>query len=183
MAISEDLAASLAAISMAWNEPGKGIAERAAAGKLDPALAPDMEQAASRLVTDFMTALAVIQDQKLEPVLGESAAEARPALAEARRSRLTRALILGNLLGLQAFLAALEGTVDELPRKSWAALLSRLMSDTDGIRDFPEGAGDPAKRRAAEDLLGNLRQVRAILKEEMPAVMGLSIGFNGLDGD
>jgi uncharacterized protein len=183
VAVSEDLAAGLAVVSTAWNEPGKGIADRTAAGKLDPALAPDMQQAASRLVTDFMTALAVIQDQKLEPVLGRSADEARPALAEARRSRLTRALILGNLLGLQAFVAALEGSVDDLPRKSWAALIARLMTDADAIRDFPEDVADPAKRRTAEALLGDLREVRAILKEEMPAVLGLRIGFNGLDGD
>jgi predicted lipoprotein len=183
VAVSENLAAGLAAVSAAWNEPGTGIAERLAAGKLDPALAPDMEQAASRLVTDFMTALAVIQDQKLEPVLGGSAEEARPALAEARRSRLTRALILGNLLGLQAFVATLEGSVEELPRKSWAALIARLMLDADAIGDFPEGVADPAKRRPAEVLLGDLRQVRAILKDEMPAVLGLRIGFNGLDGD
>jgi hypothetical protein len=58
VAVSADLAAGLAAVSTAWNEPGKGIADRMAAGKLDPALAPDMQQAASRLVTDFMTALA-----------------------------------------------------------------------------------------------------------------------------
>jgi predicted lipoprotein len=183
VAVSADLAAGLAAVSTAWNEPGKGIADRMVAGKLDPALAPDMQQAASRLVTDFMTALAVIQDQKLEPVLGRSAEDARPALAEARRSRLTRALILGNLLGLQAFVAAMEGSVDELPRKSWAALIARLMSDADAIQDFPEDVADPAKRRAAEALLSDLREVRAILKEEMPAVLGLRIGFNGLDGD
>ena len=183
MAIADDLASGLAAIALAWNEPGKGIADALVAGKLDPALAPDMQQAASRLVTDFMTTLAVIQDQKLEPVLGASAEEARPALAEAKLSHLSRALILGNLLGLQAFIAAIEGTVEELPRKSWSALIARLTADADAIGDLPADVSDPARRKAADALLGDIKEVRSILKGEIPVVFGLKLGFNGLDGD
>jgi predicted lipoprotein len=162
---------------------GSGIASRLAVGDLDPILAQDMNQAASLLITDFMTTLAVIQDQKIEPVLGATPDEAKPGIAEARLSGLTMPMILANLDGLLRFNAALEGAVGPLHRKSWDALLKRLQSEAHAMQDFPDGVTDPAKRRSIEAFLGRLKAVRAVLKDDLPVMLGLKLGFNGLDGD
>src|SRR5262249_4761753 len=99
VAIAGNVADMTAGLARAWNDPAPGIAARLAVGALDPRLAQDMTQAASLLVTDFMTTLAVIQDQKIEPVLGAGPDEARPGIAEGRLSGLTTPMILANLDG------------------------------------------------------------------------------------
>src|SRR5256885_593863 len=121
VAIAANVAAITRSVSAAWSTPDTGYVARLAKGDLDPALAPSMQQAASTLVTGFMTGLAVIQDQKLEPILGTSAEDAKPAAAEARRSGLTKPMIIANLDGLRDFVAALDGPVGPLYRKSWEA--------------------------------------------------------------
>lgn len=182
-AIAAAVATLTAQVSAAWNAPGTGLAARLRTGDLDPALAPSMDQAASTLVTGFMTTLATIQDQKLEPVMGDAAADARPALSEARRSGLGRAMIIANLKGLEAFLAACEPAIGSLNRKSWQALVLRIQTDAEAMGGFPDDVGTPAGRQAAKTLLGRIRTVRAILQDDMPAVLNLKLGFNGLDGD
>lgn len=182
-AIAANVAAITASVSAAWGTPETGYAARLARGDLDPALSVSMQQAAAELVTGFMTGLAVIQDQKLEPVLGASPDDARPAAAEARRSGLTREMILANIEGLRAFVAALDGAADPVRRRSWDALLVRVDDAARALADFPDGAGDPVRRRSAEALLARLKSVRALLQQDLPAELGLTLGFNGLDGD
>jgi uncharacterized protein len=183
IAIAGNVAEMTGGLAHAWGDPGSGIAARLAAGHLDPRLAQDMTQAASLLVTDFMTTLAVVQDQKIEPVLGATPDEAKPGIAEARLSGLTTPMILANLDGLVAFNAALEGAVGPLHRKSWDALLKRLRGEASAMQDFPDGVTDPEKRWTAEVFLSRLKAVRAVLSNDLPVMLGLKLGFNGLDGD
>jgi predicted lipoprotein len=183
VAIAANVASLTATISNSWLRPGTGLADRLARNDLDPVVGSSMQQAAASLVTDFMTALAVIQDQKLEPVIGASADDARPALAEARGAGLSAPMIAANIEGLRDFVSALEGITETLQRRSWDALLARLQSDAEGLADFPDGASDPQARRSAADFLARLKSVRSILRDEMPVALGLKIGFNGLDGD
>ena len=183
IAIATNVATITRAVSDAWNAPGTGLAARLGTGEIDPSLAPDLQQAASLMVTDFMTTLAVIQDQKVEPILGDSVEAARPAAAEARLSGLTVPMILANLDGLRAFDAALDGAAGSLHMKSWDAMLHRLEDEAAAMQDFPDGVTDPEKRLSQQKFLNRLKAVRAILKDEVPLVLGLKLGFNGLDGD
>ena len=43
------------------------------------------------------------------------------------------------------------------------------------------GVTDVEERRT--EMRDRLKAVRAILKDEVPLVLGLKLGFNGLDGD
>jgi len=43
--------------------------------------------------------------------------------------------------------------------------------------------GDPGGRPEVEALLADVRRVRDLLGQKLPSAIGLSVGFNALDGD
>jgi predicted lipoprotein len=62
-------------------------------------------------------------------------------------------------------------------------LLARLEKEAAGMTAFPAGVTDPAGRKSAETFLHRLVSFRPLLASEMPVALGLTLGFNGLDGD
>ena len=183
MAISANMASVLADIAKAWNGP-EGYAAQLARGQVDPQFSDSFQQVATDMVTGFATGIASIQDQKLEPIIGKDAEEARPAQAEAHKAGLSKAMIIGNITGLRAFVANLGGgKVDTLQIKSWDAMLATLQGKVEALDGFPDGVTDPARRAPAEKLLADLKTVHHLLETEIPVALDLKLGFNGLDGD
>ena len=156
MAISANLAATLADVAAAWNGPA-GYAAQLAKGQVDPQLADSLQQVATDMVTGFAAGISSIQDQKLGPVIGRDAEDARPLQAEARKSGLSKAMIVANIKGLRAFVASLDKGADTLEIKSWDAMLGNIQSKVEAIDGFPEAMTDPARRAPAEKLLADLK--------------------------
>jgi predicted lipoprotein len=161
----------------------RALADLLGQGRIDATLAPDAQQAASQIATDWLAALATIQDQKLEPVIGRKGEPGRISAAEARLSGLSTAMILANLAGVGEAFASLDGIVDPIEQRSWQAMIMSLADQARAMRDFPEGADDPEKRASQEAFLNRLKAVRGILQTQIPLTLGLKLGFNGLDGD
>jgi predicted lipoprotein len=129
---------------------------------------------------------------KLEPPLGDSLKAARGRRAENRRSGMALASVAANLEtardlyatpgGFGDLFAALGGdpVVDEQVRAGFEAALRTA-------QDIPlplsEAVEDPAARKQVQQLVGQIKQLRELIRGPIVAALGLSIGFNATDGD
>lgn len=138
--------------------------------------------------------LQLIADIKLKPVVGESAAAARPQLAETSASdRALRNIVLnlealqglylgegGTRLGALAAEHASDPDLDPLMRKAFRLTLENAR----GIAlPLPQAVTDPAARPAVEKLLTQVLALKQIVRTRLAAALDLAIGFNAMDGD
>jgi predicted lipoprotein len=166
---------------------GAAIAQNAAAisAEITEAYAArtgEVDRAAkAALATDIVTAYNIIKDRKIEAVLGKDGSDAKPRLAEAWRSGGSLAAIRANLAALNKVAAiALEGLPEDvsLPFATSSALkIAESLSGDLGTLAAGDRRVDLILLRdavsAAED--------RAIA--EIPPALGVTVGFNSLDGD
>lgn len=187
LAVARNLASITASIDTAWADE-TGIAARLTA--------PVPENPAYRSPTDslqaivgiFVHGLDAIRDLRLNPAMGESAAEARPNLFLFRRSGLTLDSLRGNFDGLRDLFAASD----------LAALLPAPQAYMGVSIDFEfanaertlAGLSEPLIAAVAspqrEDLT-YLQIVTGSLQDlfdaQLSPALGLSSGFSSLDGD
>lgn len=143
----------------------------------DPAVA---KEATQRIATDFLASFAYIRDAKLRAVLGRDAGSARPLLAEGWRSgRSKRALTL-NLEALvdvsKIILADKEG--DTTSTIATAASFAENLPE-----DFGKAVVDAKERQQFFLLLDAIAAARDKALDEIPALLGITVGFNSRDGD
>jgi hypothetical protein len=153
-------------------------AEMAAAWAADPGTASPEARAA--LATDVVTAYAILKDSKIEAVIGKDENLVKPRAAEFWRSgRPMRNIILNfeALARLNDFLFPNPSEDVALPYATMTVL--GIAEATGDLADTARGK----KRRDAIFLLdaAAAAQDRAII--EVPLALGVTIGFNSLDGD
>ncbi|MEC9345730.1 MAG: imelysin family protein [Pseudomonadota bacterium] len=128
---------------------------------------------------------------KLEPVIGRYREAATPAAAEHGASGISLAAVAGGMQGLTD-MYVVEGGLGDLMTAAGAAPLGAgiadLLIEATAIAralDRPLGAlaTDPVMRADAEDLLQRIRTIRTLWQGAMIQELGLSLGFNSLDGD
>ena len=136
--------------------------------------------------------LQLIHDVKLKPVIGASAQQVRPVLAESRLSGRSQRSIVVTLEALQALYlgeggaglgdltAIADPKLDRLMRKAF-----RLTLATAHSVDCPveEAAADPALRPQVERLATQVQALKQIVRDRLAPALGLAVGFNALDGD
>jgi predicted lipoprotein len=146
----------------------------------DPALA---KEAAGRLATDLVSLFTIIRDIKLEPVLGRDAASARPKSAEAWRSgRSARALALNLEAALAVTRIIMEGQDEEVP--TLVHMLDSARSIAESLpSDLGALAASPKDRGQLVLLLDAVTFARDRALADIPAALGVTVGFNSLDGD
>ncbi|MGB0747886.1 MAG: imelysin family protein [Magnetospiraceae bacterium] len=141
------------------------------------------EEVINRLVTDILTGFTIIKDQKLLPVMGPSLDKARPKKAEAWRSGRPLRNIRANVASLFKA-AAVVGR--DLPAEDLARLQTLqeavLAALTTGD-DLAAMVADPARRADLTAFLQSLDAYRASLIDSLTTHLGISVGFNSLDGD
>jgi uncharacterized protein len=175
MAIATNILAIAQEVQAGWTEGDTAIAKRLAAPEVAAALK-------GALATDLLGGYVLIKDKKLDPAMSKDAADVRPKMAEGWRSgRSLRAIAL-NLETAGAILAILA---EGMPKQDSTALRNnstalRVAKRLNG--DLGTLAAGPQRRdlillRDAVDAAGK----RAF--EEAPAVLGVTVGFNSLDGD
>jgi predicted lipoprotein len=138
------------------------------------------KEATSRIATDFLASFAYMRDSKLRPVLGKDVAQARPALAEGWRSkRSRRALTLNLETILDVAKLIMAGKDGDTPRTITTAL-----SFAEGLpEDFGPAMSDIKQRQQFYLVLDALAAARDKAHDEIPAVLGVTVGFNSQDGD
>ena len=168
LAIATNIATLATEIVAAW----KGLA---------PTL--DVKEFTTRFVTDLLSLLEIIRDQKLRAVLGADAASAKPRLAEGWRSQRSLHAIALNLDAIDAAsqliykAAQTKGVVVPGAIASARDIINGLAGDLGTL------ATNPTTRWKLYLLLDAIKATRDFALDEIPAAVGITLGFNSLDGD
>ena len=140
------------------------------------------------------TGLSLVAEVKVTPVIGDSAATVRPALAESRASGRSTRNIAINLEALQALYVGEAGPglgelaaaskedsgLDSLMRKAFRLTLESARSFDVALE---EAAVDSAQRSRVEKLSLQARALRQLVRTRVAEALDLAVGFNALDGD
>lgn len=151
----------------------------------------DSADAATDLFGSIAANLDGIVGNKLERPLGKSLEGAKPKRAEDWRSGRSLPNIIANLGTIQALYVLPGGLNVWLPAKDLAALdvtirkgLDQTIATARSI-DLPlhEAVGNEAARTQVEQLLQEVKSLRALFTGTLADAAGLTIGFNKSDGD
>jgi predicted lipoprotein len=140
-------------------------------------------EAVRRLGTDLLTAFQSIRDQKLLPVLGKEAATAKPRLAEGWRSGRTKQALLLNLQSIEELTQIILDRAPDDERSAALTIRAARRIAENLPADFPRLAADPAQRYKVVLLFDALGFARDGALIDVPRALGITLGFNSLDGD
>ena len=175
-AVALGLANKASAINAAWPEFADLM--RGAGGDSNTRFQSE-EEAQRALYTALSTGLEFMHDQRLGRPLG-TFDRPRPRRAEARRSERSLRHIQISLAALEELALSLtDGALTET-RLAFAEARTRA----DELNDPAlEGVADPAKRFKVEVLQRAVNDVRNAINTEIGKPLGITAGFNALDGD
>lgn len=151
-------------------------------------------EALNNLFLSLVTAMQIVADQKFLIPLGGSLAEAKPALAEAARSGRSAKQIEGNLKAIRAMLLGEAGgpgllaLADEPARKDAAAKTAHAFDGAlAALAALPapldRAVSDAKQRPKAEAALRAAKAAQNVVSRDLPSLLGITLGFNELDGD
>lgn len=187
---AQALAGNVAAISRdvgsAWSAKGD-FGRQFARPQAGNDLYRDPQEVAAEAMKALSTGLQFARDVKIIPVLGDTPEAARPKRAAFWRSGLSTRLLAANLEGLKAFYQA--GAYPLPPGGDWidASVRGELASAAQTLQAVPapleQALADEEGRRLL--LLASLtvKNAKAIVDQDLAPALGVTIGFNALDGD
>jgi predicted lipoprotein len=138
------------------------------------------KEAKTRLATDYISHFEFLRDAKLRPIFGKDPSLARPRLAEGWRSGRTKEALLINLSSARTMAEIiLEGYDAYSP-----SMIDTAKSLTEELDpDFGALAQMPKTRPGLFLVLDAVTAVRDKASDEIPAALGVTVGFNSRDGD
>jgi predicted lipoprotein len=161
-----------------------GVRAAIAANKPWKTIFADTPEAASLLLTDLVSAFRLIHDVKILPVMGASADVARPRVSEAWRSGRAQRNLKLNLESAQALTAIWDETIPAAHRTKIEQLYAAATKATDAVpADLGEAAADPMRRPRVEAARAAIKAVQVEIAAVLPTDLGITLGFNSLDGD
>ncbi|MEL6642735.1 MAG: imelysin family protein [Pseudomonadota bacterium] len=175
-AIAAVLASNASAVNGAWSEFADLLTTAGAPG--NTRFQSD-EEARRALYTALSTGLEFNHDQRLARPLG-TFDRPRPTRAEARRSGRSLRNLEASLRALQDLTTAFRDAPTERLDAAYANAFNRIALIEAG--DF-SGVANPGQRLRIEALQVDVREIQIETMNEIGAAMGLTAGFNALDGD
>ncbi|WP_018390536.1 imelysin family protein [Ancylobacter sp. FA202] len=183
-AVARNLATIAQEIRAGWGDKSEGLLAQLIAGKADPVYFPDPNALLSQIVTDLAGAYQRVVDQRLLVVLGKSADEAKPLLADRRRSGLSKETIVAIVTSAGALAQALSAGLDPKDRASLAATLQVAEATAQGLpEDIGAAATTPEGRKILQAAVAAFKAAQAGIAKPLAAGLGVPLGFNALDGD
>lgn len=147
-------------------------------------------EATTQFYTNLLTLLQVVAEQKIGAPLGGDVAAAKPKSAEQWRSGRSMNNIRHNLAAAQlAFFGeggftTLLGADQQMLRDSIAKAFDDAIAAADAAGDdLSADVTDTARRHLVTELLVKVNHLRDLLRQDVPPVIGITLGFNELDGD
>jgi predicted lipoprotein len=183
LGISRNLALIAQDVLNDWTAPN-GVRAAIAANRGWNNLFASGTEAATLLLTDLVGAFRVMHDLKLLPVLGESIDVARPQMAEAWRSRRPARNLQLNLLAardMERVFARGMRAQQQAPIDALFVAAERAINALPA--DMGEAAADPRRRQLVVNAERATRAVQVKIAEVLPPALGITLGFNALDGD
>ena len=183
VAIARNLATISRQVLADWTAPN-GVRAAIAANKGWNNLFADAPEAARLLLTDLVAGFRLMHDVKLLPVLGANADVAKPKSAEAWRSGRSQRDLKLNLAAAQGLETAFAATVPAAHRAKIDALFAAAAKATDAVpADMGEAAADPKRRARVDAARAAIKAVQTEIAATLPGDVGVTLGFNSLDGD
>lgn len=185
-AVAANVAAISRDVAQAWSAEGD-FGRQFARPQAGNDLYRDPQEVAAEAVKALSTGLQFARDVKIAPVLGDSAAAARPKRAAFWRSKLSTRLLAANVDGLKAFYLA--GAYPLPAGDAWmdASMRGELGSIAQTLRAVPvpleEALAQEEGRRLLTLAALTLKNAKAIVDQDLAPALGVMIGFNALDGD
>ncbi|TCK31709.1 hypothetical protein EV667_1820 [Ancylobacter aquaticus] len=183
-AIAVNLATIAEEIRAGWGSTSEGLLAQLRAGKSDPVYFPDPNALLSQIVTDLAGAYQRVVDQRLLVVLGKNVDEAKPLIADRRRSGLSRETIVAIIGSAGGLAEALSAGLDPKDRASLNATLQAAQAAADGL---PEDIGAAATtlegRKTLQAAVVAFKAAQAGVAKPLASGLGVPLGFNALDGD
>lgn len=146
----------------------------------------------SALMTGAISSLEAVVRLRLNRPLGGETGKPRPKRSEAWRSELSMELIRADLAAVAGLYGGDGHGIDRALRDAGETDLADLMSrafritlETAGSVTVPlsQAVADPASRKVLEDLVRQVSALKALLDQRVAPALGISAGFNALDGD
>ncbi|MDZ5699800.1 imelysin family protein [Chelativorans sp. M5D2P16] len=187
-AIAANLANRAAALEAAW-APGSSFHAAFTEPGADNALYRSPKEVAGEVVKALGTTLQFARDAELLPALGDDAAKANGRRAPFWRSNLTFALVGAQIEGTMALLQSTGfGTRLDAERR---AVIDTVLFDLEHALGAVDDVQAPAETAFAEEKSRRrityaavaLKGANRSISEELSAAIGLTMGFNALDGD
>ena len=149
-------------------------------GSSDPAYA---EEATIRIATDLLSIFQLMRDAKLLAVMGKTIEIAKPRLAEGWRSGRSIRALAHNLATLRDA-ANIIFAKDSGEISSPSVLNSAVrIADSLASENLSALVTSPKQRSDAVLLYDAVTSARDVLNLEIPNALGITVGFNSLDGD
>lgn len=181
-ALARGIAANVAGMAKGvlgdWRGSYAALIEKA---DRDAELFEDSAEVTGLFLRGLDQALLSADELRLGRPLGQSLARARPRRAEAWRSERSLPMLRAVLGTLQAMA---EPFAARAKSPSLNDHLAAAVAQAEAIEmPLHRAVTDSTQRAAVERLRESIRAARAVLVGEVAPALGLSVGFNALDGD
>ena len=174
-AVARGLADTAAMLAEAWPEYAQTLTMP---GPDNPAF-PTEADAARKVYTALYTGLEFTRDQRLGRPLG-TFDRPRPNRAEAQLSGRSQRNVELSLAALKD----LADTLSDAPTPGTDAAFDRAIARAAALDDpIFAGVSDPARRFRIEALQQDVRDIQTEMATEIGAALGVTAGFNSMDGD
>ena len=184
LAISANLATLAGDLREGWGDRSSGLLAQLLAGKSDPDYFPDPNALLSQIATDLAGAYQRVVDQRLLVVMGKSADEAKPLIADRRRSGLSKATIVAVVTSAGELGELLAQGLDATPRSVVVNAMEWATKVADGLPDDIGAAATSADgRRQLQVAITAFKAAQASVADPLASGLGVPLGFNALDGD
>ncbi|MBB1593640.1 imelysin family protein [Achromobacter sp. UMC46] len=173
-------------VAQAWSAQGE-FGRQFAKPQAGNDLYRDPQEVAAEAMKALSTGLQFARDVKILPVLGGSAEAARPKRAAFWRSELSTRLLAANLDGLKAFYLA--GGYPLPKGGDWmdVSVRGELQNAAQTLRAVPTPLDAALKQEDGRRQLLlaalTIQNAKAIVDQDLAPALGVTIGFNALDGD
>lgn len=187
-AIATLLAQTSAEMSSEWADPAGISARLIRPDESDPDYR-DNAEALQELVGVMAHGLEMIRDQRILPFLGRGGADPKPRSALFWRSNQTMPSILANFAALRALLANSDIWEYAPTEQFWIGEQAMAEFDSAAIHGsgvtgtVEEAMADPAQVDQVANVVVSSQVLGKLVGEDLPAALGLSVGFSSLDGD
>ncbi|MCS0501849.1 imelysin family protein [Ancylobacter mangrovi] len=184
LAIAGNLAKLAGELREGWGDRSSGLLGQLYAGKSDPVYFPDPNALLSQMVTDLAGAYQRVNDLRLLVVLGKNVDQAKPLLADRRRSGLSKETIVAIVTSADALGRRLAEGLDATTQ----ATIDKKMADADAAaKALPDDIGAAAEteagRKQLSDAMAVFKAAQASVADPLASGLGVPLGFNALDGD
>ena len=183
LGIARNLAVISRDVLKDWTAPD-GVRAAIVANKGWKNLFADAPEAARLLLTDLVAGFKLMHDVKLLPVLGANASVAKPKSAEAWRSARSQRDLKLNLAAAQGMTRALADLTTAAHHAKIEGLLANAAKAIDAVpADLGEAAADPKSRGRVDAARVAIKAAQTEIAKTLPGDVGVTLGFNSLDGD